>query len=70
MRMTFTYINTALALALASALAACGTAARTAGGPQAASTGPAATPPDSLRITVGTPVENDRTIETIKKYRL
>lgn len=53
MRMTFTYINTALALALASALTACGTAARTAGGPQAVSTGPAATPPDSLRITVG-----------------
>lgn len=23
-----------------------------------------------LRITVGTPVENDRTIETIKKFRL
>lgn len=42
----------ALTLALASVLAACGTAARTTDGPQAAGTAPAATPPDSLRITV------------------
>lgn len=44
--------KTALTLALASALAACGAAARTTDGPQAAGTAPAATPPDSLRITV------------------